>query len=82
LPLPLLTTTVVSPGASVVSVTASAALIVNRKMDKRANHHFVSLGCSFEATKHTTTNPIAYISYHNYWGASRGLGCSKCQVRC
>jgi hypothetical protein len=49
-------------------------------MQKHANHHFESLGSIFEATKHTTANPIAPIAYHSYWGASRVLSCSKCQV--
>jgi hypothetical protein len=53
-----------------------------KRLQKHANHHFESLGGIFEATKHTTANPIALISYHSCWEPCRALSWSKCQVHC
>jgi hypothetical protein len=62
LPLPLLTTTVVSPGASVVSVGASAAFIVDRKNRQARKSPFCEFGLQFQGNK--AHHNKSHCSYH------------------
>jgi hypothetical protein len=40
--------------------------LLDKEVQKHANCHFESLGSIFEASKHTTANPIAPTSYHSF----------------
>jgi hypothetical protein len=83
LPLPLLTATaVVSPGASVRPVAASAAFTIVEKLQRTRKSQFCEFELQFRSNKRHH-NKIHY-SYHlpHLLGRCRALSCSKCQVHC